>query len=157
MTIIPATRSDLPAIRKLYEELNACMAALQHNNFRPAQQNEDFILSMLADESSDFLTAKTETGAMMGFALVQAKVTPPHPSFIPRAYTYLMDIVVTESCRRQGVGYALLEEVMRWAQGRGSEFIELGVLSENSAAIKVYEKFGFAERRKIMEFDLTQN
>ena len=36
MTIQPGTAEDLGAIGLLYEELNARMAALQPDNFRPA-------------------------------------------------------------------------------------------------------------------------
>lgn len=157
MKISPATAADLAAIGALYQELNARMAALQPDNFRPARQNEDFILAMLAGEDSDFLAARSETGDVIGLALVQAKLTPAHPSFIPRAYTYLMDLVVAEPHRKQGVGRALLRAVESWARDRGSEFVELGVLSENRDALRVYEQFGFVERRKVMELELTEN
>ena len=150
MTIQPGTAEDLGAIGLLYEELNARMAALQPDNFRPARQNDAWILSQLTEENSDFLTARTNEGTVIGFALLQFRDTPNVPSFIPRRYTYLMDLVVTESCRGQGVGKALLAEVERWARAWGSEFIELGVLSENTAALRVYESCGYTERRKVM-------
>lgn len=156
MKIEPARPEDVPAIGQLYEELNARMAALQPDNFRPARQSEVFILDMLGGKDSDILAARTPEGQVIGFALVQCKDTPPHPSFIPRRYTYLMDIVVAETCRGKGVGKSLLGAVEQWARERGSEFVELGVLTENLSAIQVYESFGFVERRKVMELDLTE-
>lgn len=156
MKIETAGLEDIPAIGRLYEELYACMAALQPDNFRPAQQSGEFIRSMIDSEDGDILVAREAGGEAIGFALVRRLDTPVYPSFIPRGYTQLMDLVVRETCRGQGVGTALLDGVERWARDRGSEFVELGVLAENLPAIRAYTAKGFVERRKIMELDLTQ-
>lgn len=155
MTITPAGLRDLPAIGRLYEELYECMAALQPDNFRPGKQSETFIRSTIEDEKGDVLVARDLAGEVVGFALVHCQNTPEYPSFVPRRYTHLLDIVVTKACRGQGVGKALLAEVERWAREKSSEFVELGVLSENLPAIKAYESYGFMERRKVMELKLS--
>ena len=154
MMIEAANPHDLQAIHQLYEELYACMAALQPDNFRPAQQDESFLRGIMENPEGEILAARSSTGDVLGFAVVQCQNTPVYPSFIPRRYTRLLDIVVTESCRGQGLGKALLQEVERWARSKDSDFIELGVLSENLPAIGVYEKYGYRERRKVMELNL---
>ena len=45
--------------------------------------------------------------------------------------------------RGKGVGSALLGELIRWAEENGSHKIELRVWPHNTAAIALYEKFGF--------------
>lgn len=147
---------DIPAISRLYEELYACVADLQPEIFRPARQSGEFIRSMIDSGDGDFLVARGAGGEAQGFALVRRMETPEYPCFILRRYTQLMDLVVAEPCRGQGVGRALLDQVERWARERGSQFVELGVLSENLPAIRAYTAKGFVERRKIMELDLTE-
>ena len=149
MTIEPAKLEDMDGISRLYKALNTDMSRLQPEMFRPAGEDGGFIRSVLESERDDLLLAR-EDGRVLGMALVQDKDTPPYPAFIPRRYTYLMDLVVDPECRRQGVGRALMGAVKEWAKSRNAEFIELGVLSENTAALRVYEGCGYTERRKVM-------
>lgn len=154
MKVEPAMHKDLRAVQSLYEQLYARMAQLQPQNFRPARQNDEFLMYMMLGEDSDILIARDGEGTVLGFALVRCQNTPEYPSFVPRRYAALMDLAVEESHRRQGVGRALLEAVKAWARDKGAEFVELGVLSENLPAIRLYEGFGFAERRRVMELEL---
>lgn len=54
------------------------------------------------------------------------------------------NIAVHPDARRQGVGRALLSEMLREAQRRGLTQISLEVRASNAAAIGLYESFGFA-------------
>ena len=154
MTVEPAGIDDLEAVGRLYEELYSCLAALQPEFFRRARQSAEFLRGMIEKDGGDILAARGPSGEVVGIAVVQTAPTPAYPCFLPRRYTCLMDLVVTEACRGQGVGRALLEEAERWARDRGSEFVELGVLGENLPAIGLYESLGFRESRKVMQKDL---
>lgn len=53
---------------------------------------------------------------------------------------------VKESYRNQGVGKALLESLIEWAEGNPLiEKICLEVFADNEGAIKLYRKYGFVE------------
>ena len=54
------------------------------------------------------------------------------------------DIVVLESCRRQGIAGALLAHVESVARDRGCCKLTLEVLEGNQGARQAYENFGFA-------------
>ena len=54
------------------------------------------------------------------------------------------DIVVLESCRRQGIAGALLAHVENVARDRGCCKLTLEVLEGNQGARQAYENFGFA-------------
>ncbi len=153
MTIEPAKLSDLQDISRLYEALNTDMSRLQPEMFRPAGEDGGFVRSVLESEREDLLLAR-EDGKVLGFALVQDKDTPPYPAFIPRRYTYLMDLVVDPEHRGRGIGRALMGAVKEWAKSRNAEFIELGVLAQNEGAVRLYESLGFRDSRKIMQLDL---
>lgn len=53
------------------------------------------------------------------------------------------DIEVDVTCRRQGVGRALIEQTEVWARARGLAGIRLETQDNNVAACKLYERCGF--------------
>ena len=54
-----------------------------------------------------------------------------------------LGLMVAMSHRRQGIGTALLEAAVDWARHAGVTKLELHVFPWNTAAIALYEKFGF--------------
>jgi RimJ/RimL family protein N-acetyltransferase len=54
-----------------------------------------------------------------------------------------LGLMVAASHRRRGVGRALLEQAVAWAQGAGVRKLELHVFPWNEPAIALYESFGF--------------
>lgn len=57
----------------------------------------------------------------------------------------VMTIATTEAARGKGIGRALLQAGIDWAQDRGSEVIHLEVDERNVAALAMYASFGFEE------------
>ena len=63
---------------------------------------------------------------------------------------HLLNLSVSAGRHRQGLGSALLREVMRVARDRGARHLFLEVRPSNAAGLALYERFGFkriAERR----------
>ncbi len=57
----------------------------------------------------------------------------------------LLGMGVHRTCRRQGIGFALIEHAKRWAAStKLLEWIDLQVLSVNQAALALYRQAGFA-------------
>jgi RimJ/RimL family protein N-acetyltransferase len=54
-----------------------------------------------------------------------------------------LGLMVASSQRRRGIGRALLERAVEWAQEVGVEKLELHVFPHNEPAIRLYEQFGF--------------
>ena len=54
-----------------------------------------------------------------------------------------LGLMVAASHRRRGIGRALLEQAVRWAQSAGVSKLELHVFTWNEPAIALYEAFGF--------------
>jgi RimJ/RimL family protein N-acetyltransferase len=52
-------------------------------------------------------------------------------------------IAVLKEAWHLGIGKALITEILRFAEDKGFELVELEVASPNYNAIKLYEKFGF--------------
>jgi GNAT superfamily N-acetyltransferase len=56
----------------------------------------------------------------------------------------LFDLITTEPHRQRGFGSAVVGAILRWAHGGGARTAFLQVHSENEAALRLYERFGFA-------------
>ena len=56
---------------------------------------------------------------------------------------FVTNVAVTESQRKQGVGYALVEKAVDTAKSSGASFITLEVRFSNMPAINLYKKFDF--------------
>jgi RimJ/RimL family protein N-acetyltransferase len=54
-----------------------------------------------------------------------------------------LGLMVAASHRRRGIGTALLETAVEWARTAGVRKLELHVFPWNTAAIALYERFGF--------------
>jgi len=64
----------------------------------------------------------------------------PHPA---SRHVADLGLMVAASARREGVGTALLEQAVAWAQATGVRKLELHVFPYNEPAIRLYEQFGF--------------
>lgn len=58
------------------------------------------------------------------------------------ATAFVKDLVVHESCRRRGLGEALLLHCFQAFRHRGSQHVDLKVQSDNRCAIRLYERVG---------------
>ncbi|MGC9345608.1 MAG: GNAT family N-acetyltransferase [Candidatus Bathyarchaeales archaeon] len=78
-------------------------------------------------------------GKIVGMAyLVRGK-------FAKNNHVGFLGILVLKGFRRRGIGEAMMNYVMKWAQKQdGLEKISLTVFSTNKVAINLYRKFGFA-------------
>ena len=148
--IRPTQAADLPAIIGLYRVLDEEMVDLQPEFFCAAPREEEPIRQFIEAPDADYLLAEQE-GAVVGFALVvYAGWTPEFSCVLPHRYASLNDMVVAREWRRQGVGSALLGAAKRWARDRRLEYLELGVLAQNSNAIHLYEAHDFVEATRTM-------
>jgi RimJ/RimL family protein N-acetyltransferase len=81
--------------------------------------------------------AEREDGELVG-RLSVARDAHPASSHVAD-----LGLMVAQSARRRGVGWALLEAAVGWAREAGVRKLELHVFPWNEPAIRLYEKFGF--------------
>ncbi len=63
-------------------------------------------------------------------------------------YMGLFDIVIDKQYRNQGLGKIMINNILRWGKSKGAEIAYLQVLTQNTPAIKMYQKVGFREKYK---------
>ena len=148
-----AVPADRKAIAEIYRTLFEAMSNLQPQYIQAAEQDPDFILKIITESKKDILVAQCGV-QLLGFALVLMTHTPPYRCFVPHPYADLLDLAVLPDARGNGLGTLLLQAVKGWAKAYGADYLELGALSNNQGAIRLYEREGFSECMKTFRASL---
>ena len=148
-----AVPADRKAIAEIYRTLFEAMSNLQPQYIQAAEQDPDFILKIITESKKDILVAQCDV-QLLGFALVLMTHTPPYRCFVPHPYADLLDLAVLPDACGNGLGTLLLQAVKGWAKAYGADYLELGALSNNQEAIRLYEREGFRECLKTFRASL---
>lgn len=153
-----AVSEDCAKIRPLQQEI----ADLHHEGrpdlFRTEARffkQEDFD-KRLSDPAHTVFIAEDENGGVIGYAFAWGISARNNPTYIDFDAYYIDDICVLKAWQGRGVGRALFERCKADALQRGCKHLELGVWSFNQNAIAFYEKCGFTEKVKKMEYRLDK-
>lgn len=150
-SIRPATMADYAQLCPLFDELDR-----HHREARPAQfrapegavRSEGFIRGLIEGRDSTILVACRREGPV-GLAVLIERQIPASMVRPPRRIVEVDNLVVSEACRGQGIGAALLRAAEAWARTRRAETLELGVHEFNAGAVGFYQSWG-------METDLRR-
>lgn len=148
-----AVPADRKAIAEIYRTLFEAMSNLQPQYIQAAEQDPDFILKIITESKKDILVAQCDV-QLLGFALVLMTHTPPYRCFVPHPYADLLDLAVLPAARGKGLGTLLLQAVKSWVKAYGADYLELGALSNNQGAVRLYEREGFRECLKTFRASL---
>ena len=131
MVIRKATTADFKAILELIQEL-----ALFENEPKAVVVTVDELVRDFKDKCFDCIVA-VQHDVLVGMALFYNRYSTWKGKTI-----HLEDLVVRQSSRKQGIGKALLEELISIAKDEQVRRLEWCVLDWNSNAIALYEKTG---------------
>jgi ribosomal protein S18 acetylase RimI-like enzyme len=141
-----ATKSDLPAIRRLLAELISAMDDTECIDIRIPLRTWEHLLK---DARSHFLVAATK-GTPVGFIHFTVRQTVLHRS--PSAM--IDELVVTKECQGRGVGQQLVLATIEKCKQLGCCEVEVSTEKTNVKARKFYRKCGFDKREILFEVDL---
>jgi RimJ/RimL family protein N-acetyltransferase len=110
---------------------------LKHSNAPDAEGQQEFISSH--DGLTKVMLLALDQGRVVG-SLTAAK--KGHPQM---EHSCEFGMGVLEAKRNNGIGKALIEEMIGWAKSTGVRRIELSVASHNHGAIRLYKRLGFIE------------
>ena len=69
--------------------------------------------------------------------------------FAKNAHTASLGISVRKPVRGQGVGKAMMVDMLNWARSEGIRKVTLGVFATNESAIALYRELGFTEEGRL--------
>lgn len=131
MNIRLATHAEIVSLSKLFSEFFEHNSTQQPRYYAAVEENGKYPSAVIDSDSGDIIVAETD-GIIVGFIHVEEDSTPPYHSVRPHKFACIVDFIVSQQCRRKGVGKLLLEECKHWAQTRSLEYLELMVLENNN-------------------------
>ncbi len=108
------------------------------SSWRNATEERRYLRSMRDYEHAAVYVAEAPEGIVGRMSVAR----DPHPA---SAHVADLGLMVAGTHRRQGIGWALLEQAADWARAAGVRKLELHVFPHNAAAIALYERFGFVQ------------
>lgn len=105
-----------------------------------AEDIANIVTALLQSGASDFLLASID-GEAVGCLQIAYRLS----TWQALPYAYLEDFYLHPSVRGRGVGTKLLDYALQRAEGQGADSIMLDVRAANSAAQRLYARFGFTD------------
>jgi GNAT superfamily N-acetyltransferase len=139
-----AGRRDLDAIHALWRELREAQAkadarlALAHDADTRAREHREIIL---ADPRTRFFVAE-EQGRVLGY--LHAQVEANDPAYETQRFGVIVDLIVCEDRRREGVGTRLLEAAKEWLRSLGVSEYRVAIPAPSAAAARLFARDGAA-------------
>ena len=138
-----ATTCDVLSIVKLWEELMDFHKERDAHYKRSKGSNEafqKFVADNIQEEKAIVIVAE-HGGSLVGYC--QAMVAKYPPVFENQEYGSILDLAVSESYRRKGVGEKVVLKVARWFKKQGIKRIEVRFLAANEVSSEFWPKMGF--------------
>jgi len=153
LSIRDARREDAPLVAAAERAIASVPGELAS---RPDEIDDDAVRKKILDLGGRvrgmYLVAEHE-GTVVGHAFLEPL------SLAATSHVVRLTIAVHEGHQRQGVGRALMDELLRWARSNpGVEKVELQVRSSNDRAMALYRSLGFVqEGRKTRRLKIGPN
>jgi RimJ/RimL family protein N-acetyltransferase len=110
---------------------------ITRSSWRSVADERRYLKALRRHVGAAVYVAETERGEIAARLSV---ARDPHPA---SRHVADLGLMVAAGHRRHGMGLALLEQAVAWAQETDVTKLELHVFPHNTPAIALYEKFGF--------------
>ena len=156
MVMRKATMQDTEQLRPLYVELEQDAVRYQPEHFVIGYREDDFFQNIIESGRQDLLVAEDASG-VIGFCHIMISHAKNVSCLKNQTYAYIQDLVVSKEKRNGGIGSKLMAASKAYAKEHGAEFIRLSVFPKNSAGLRFYERDGFYETMKTLEYPLSSD
>jgi len=154
LTIRPATKEDIPAIRELWKEFMDFHKAREPFFARVDDAHDDFGRFMVNNlDQDDWLILVAAAGdQIIGYG--SATIMSYPPIYADPRYGYIQDVAVTEAYRGQGVGQQIFARMITWFREKNISRLELEVAVTNEVSQAFWRKMGFKNFTKKLTMNL---
>ena len=148
-----AQPDDLPILLEfeqgVIEEERPC-----NDSIKKTYVNYYDLSAFLADPNTSLQVVEHD-GRVVGCGYAQLR--PSEAAFVHDRHAYLGFMYVEPAVRGQGINKMIIESLISWSKDKGVHDFYLEVYTENGAAIRAYEKVGFAPVMVEMKLKLSKS
>lgn len=151
-----ARPDDIPAIQRLYRELDAHHVGILPQYFQSVDadiRSDASIAEWMSSDDKAYLVAAVKN-TIVGFVSIAERMHPAQTMYRTHRYTVIEYAVVAAEHRSQGIGQALFLSVTEWSRARGILAIQVQVWNDNDEAYRFYQQQGFRSITTRMELSL---
>lgn len=148
-----ANLSDIPQLLELEQSI---IEAERPYNPDIKKENAKYydIENLVHSENACLLVVEANGNIIgTGYAHIRASKEP----LVYDVHSYLGFMYVDPTYRGRGVNQLVIESLIKWSKDRSVSHFSLDVYSENTAAIKAYEKVGFKPSSLEMTLNLDNS
>jgi len=146
--IQPATKTDLPFIKKLLQELLDTVKDIEDFDIEQSVKN----LETLIEDPVNFQLVARDKDRLLGYVNFMTRKTIMHP--LPSGL--IDELVVTKDSRGSGIGQRLILAVIDKCRELGCCEVEVSTEKINTKAREFYKSCGFNEEAVLLEFHLNE-
>ncbi len=140
INIREATLSDLDALLPLEQEV--LMAEVPFNNSIKTSDSFYYDIPDLISSANSYLLVAEVNHKII--ATGYAQIRQSKQSLVHEQHSYLGFMYVDPKFRGKGLNQQLIKKLINWSKSQNIKDFYLDVYSGNQAAIRAYEKLGFA-------------
>lgn len=157
MEIRFAQAKDVPGILALLRQVGQVHHEGRPDLFRAGAQKygASQVMAMLFKTQTPIFVA-VEGDAVLGYGFCTVNTHESNPVFTEHTTLYIDDLCVDENHRRQHIGTAIYQEILRYARARKCHNVTLNVWCCNRAALEFYEKCGLKPQKIGLETVLEE-
>jgi GNAT superfamily N-acetyltransferase len=147
-----ATMHDIDSLCDLFVEVNDLHAEAVPHLFQKVKAGEvmaDYLRDQIGWPGRQIFVSEQDD-VLVGFVIVAVRLAPDAPVYVPRRFAEIEVLMVRKSCRRQGIGHALMDRAHQWATDHGINQVDLVVLDFNEDARRFYEELGYRSLNRRM-------
>ena len=148
-----ASREDLRALQKLEQQIISAERPF-NDSIRPDNAVYYDLDNLLTDDVSVLMVADL---AGQIIATGYAQIRESKSSLKHNKHAYLGFMFVAAEFRGLGINKLIIETLIDWSKKQGVVDIYLDVYDANHAAIRAYQKVGFAKSKIEMKLNITNN
>lgn len=150
VAIREATIEDIPTLKRM--EQGVVEAERPFNSMLKEGPVSYYDIGALIASKQSMVLVADHHGQAIGSGYATLNDSLPYLQHASHAYLGFM--YVEPNFRRQGIIQRILDELRDWSYGRGVRDFYLEAYSDNTSAIRAYEKYGF--RRNLIEMKLCE-
>jgi len=139
-----ATANDAPAAVGLMPQL------AEHGHGQVDIGVEERFRAMLELPQHAIFVAEDDSGQVVGLLTISHRWTLWHAG--PCAL--IEELVVDEGARGRGIGRALIQAALAWAETQGCSEVEVSTELDNTTAQAFYRRLGFTSEALLLEYEL---